>query len=75
LKVKAVLRAMTKLLRMRDSSVVRFSVTPSAKYSWLESPERFLNGRTMIDRRGGTDFSGVWTILGFASAGLPTSSE
>jgi hypothetical protein len=31
LKVKAVLRAMTKLLRMRDSSVVRLSVTPSAK--------------------------------------------
>ena len=31
LKVKAVLRAMTKLPRMRESSVVRFSVTPSAK--------------------------------------------
>ena len=31
LKVKAVLRAMTKLSRMRDKSVVRFSVMPSAK--------------------------------------------
>ena len=31
LKVNAVLRATTKLLRMRDRSVVRFSVMPSAK--------------------------------------------
>jgi hypothetical protein len=31
LKVKAVLRAMTKLSRMRARSVVRFSVMPSAK--------------------------------------------
>jgi hypothetical protein len=31
LKVKAVLRPITKLLRMRDKSVVRFSVMPSAK--------------------------------------------
>jgi hypothetical protein len=29
--VKAVLRAMTKLSRMRESSVVKFSVIPSAK--------------------------------------------
>jgi hypothetical protein len=31
IQAKAVLRAITKLLRMRDRSVVRFSVMPSAK--------------------------------------------
>src|ERR1700722_18718685 len=48
LKVKAVLRAMTKLLWRRDSSVVRFSVT---KYSWAGSLERLVKGSTRMDSR------------------------
>src|SRR5439155_7946112 len=50
--VKAVLRAMTKLPEIRERSVVRFSVIPSAKYSWSGSRERFSNGSTMTDSRG-----------------------
>src|ERR1700691_4044301 len=47
----AVERAITKLTRIRDSAVVRFSVTPSAKYSCAGSPERFVNGSTTTERR------------------------
>src|SRR6266478_1607801 len=42
---------MTKLPEIRERSVVRFSVIPSAKYSWSGSRERFSNGRTTIDSR------------------------
>ena len=63
------LRAITKLLRMRDKSVVRFSVTPSAKYSWLGSLERFLKGKTTIERRGGADFSGPGVGAGLRRGG------
>src|SRR5262245_18024178 len=38
---------------MRERSVVRSSVMPSAKYSWSGSFDRLLKGRTTIDRRGG----------------------
>src|SRR6516162_5244767 len=37
---------------MRDRSVVRSSVMPSAKYSWSGSLDRFSNGNTTNDRRG-----------------------
>ena len=37
---------------MRDRSVVRSSVMPSARYSWPGSPLRLLNGSTTIDSRG-----------------------
>src|SRR5215472_17543775 len=48
--VKAVARATTKLPgRARERSVIRLSVIPSAKYSWLASPLRLANGRTTID--------------------------
>src|SRR5215469_11097519 len=38
---------------MRERSVVRSSVIPSAKYCWSGSLLRFANGSTTIDRRGG----------------------
>src|SRR5215472_9285311 len=50
--MKAVLRAITKLPEIRDRSVVRSSVMPSAKYSWSGSRDRFSNGNTTNDRRG-----------------------
>ena len=52
-----VLRAITKEPLTRDKSVVRLSVTPSTKYSCSLSPPILANGKTMIDRRGGSDFS------------------
>src|SRR6267143_2171993 len=42
---------MTKLPEIRERSVVRFSVIPSAKYSCSGSCERFSNGKTTIDSR------------------------
>src|SRR5215472_15702762 len=68
--MKAVLRAITKLPEIRDRSVVRSSVMPSAKYSWSGSRDRFSNGSTTNDSRGigiaGTDeicgfTEGAWT--------------
>src|SRR5271166_1554060 len=35
---------------MRESSVVRLSVIPSAKQSWAGSPDRLANGSTTIER-------------------------
>src|SRR5271169_3700135 len=58
---------------MRVRSVVRSSVTPSAKYSCSGSFDRLAKGRTTIDRRGGgfaagpvtvaqlCEFAGAWT--------------
>src|SRR5215469_15984722 len=40
------------MLAIRDRSVVRFSVTPSAKYCWSGSLLRLVKGSTTIDRRG-----------------------
>src|SRR5580700_9486829 len=48
----AVLREMTKLPEIRERSVVRSSVMPSAKYCWLGSLLRLAKGSTTIDRRG-----------------------
>src|SRR6516162_3029566 len=49
---------MTKLPEIRDRSLVKSSVIPSAKYSWSGSFDRLLKGRTTIDRRAG-DLSSV----------------
>src|ERR1700719_593916 len=43
---------MTKLLMIRDRSVVRSSVIASTKYSCSGSFDRFAKGSTTIDRRG-----------------------
>src|SRR6266851_4695507 len=53
--VKAVLREITKLPVIRDRSVVRSSVTPSAKYCCSRSSLRLAKGSTTIDRRGAAD--------------------
>src|SRR5215472_11741886 len=45
---------MTKLPEIRERSVVRSSLMPSAKYSWSGSLLRFVNGSTTIDSRGAT---------------------
>jgi hypothetical protein len=50
--VKAVLRPITNMPPMRDRSVVRSSVIPSAKYCCSRSSLRFVKGSTTIDRRG-----------------------
>jgi len=44
---------MTKLPPIRDRSVVRSSVIPSARYSWSGSLLRLVKGSTTIDRGGG----------------------
>src|SRR5262245_3220094 len=54
---------------MRDRSVVRSSVSPSAKYSWSASRAVFAKGSTTMDSRGGLDgiggsAAGVSRILG-----------
>jgi hypothetical protein len=45
----AEVREMTRKELNCASSVISASVMPSAKYSWLGSPERFSNGRTTIE--------------------------
>jgi hypothetical protein len=42
---------------MRERSVVRLSVTPSAKYSCSGSPPILAKGSTTMERRGETDFA------------------
>src|ERR1700730_506479 len=67
--MNAVLRAITKLPEIRDRSVVRSSVIPSAKYSWSGSFDRLAKGRTTIDSRGadfaaGADGLGTLAVTG-----------
>src|SRR6516164_4912292 len=50
--MNAVLRAITNMSVIRDRSVVRSSVIPSAKYCWSGSLLRLAKGSTVIDRRG-----------------------
>src|SRR5262249_36050898 len=47
---------------MRDRSVVRSSVTPSAKYCRSGSSLRFVNGRTTIDSRGAAAGGGLESV-------------
>src|SRR6516225_71770 len=66
--VNAVLREITKLLPIRDRSVVTSSVIPSAKYCWSGSLLRLANGRTTIDRRGAA--RGCAMVVVVATAGV-----
>jgi hypothetical protein len=52
--VNAVLREITNTPAIRDRSVVKSSVIPSAKYCCSGSLPRLANGSTTIDRRGAT---------------------
>src|SRR5215472_11583839 len=52
--VTAVLREITNMPAIRDRSVLRSSVIPSAKYCWVGSLLRLANGSTTIERRGAT---------------------
>jgi hypothetical protein len=52
--VNAVLRKITNMCAMRDRSVVRSSVMPSARYCWSGSLLRLPKGSTTIDKRGVT---------------------
>src|SRR5712671_1793323 len=52
--MKAVLREITNIPEIRDRSVVRSSVIPSAKYRCSGSLLRLTNGNTTIERRGAT---------------------
>src|ERR1700737_2043084 len=67
--MNAVLRAITKLPEIRDRSVVRSSVTPSAKYSWSGSFDRFAKGSTTKDKRGAGVLATAGRICGLAAAG------
>src|ERR1700730_9438258 len=73
--MNAVLRAMTKLPEIRERSVVRSSVIPSAKYSWSGSFDRLLKGRTTIDTRGAdlASAAGGRDALGAAEVWIDTS--
>ena len=57
---------------MRERSVVRLSVTPSTKCSCSGPPPILANGKTTIERRGGTDFQALRVGADFARAGWPT---
>src|SRR4029077_14678993 len=48
-----------KLFEIRDRSVVKSSVIPSAKYCWSGSLLRLAKGRTTIDSRGATSGSEI----------------
>jgi len=64
--VNAVLREITSISGIRDRSVVRSSVMPSAKYCCSGSLLRLVNGNTTIDRRGaasGGEIGGVGRAL------------
>src|SRR5215469_2402092 len=57
--VNTVLREITNMPAIRDKSVVRSSVMPSAKYCWSGSLPRLANGKTTIDSRGATAGWGI----------------
>src|ERR1700730_1085454 len=83
--VNAVWREITSMCAIRDRSVVRSSVMPSAKYCWSGSLLRLVKGSTTIDRRGAMSgctiefaAAAVATEVGDAvawSAGFPARQE
>src|SRR5438128_857770 len=73
--VKAVVRAITKLPSIRERSVVRSSAMPSTKYSWSGSFDRFVNGKTTIDRRGARLIALAGVICGLAGVCVDTVGE
>src|SRR4029077_1297927 len=68
---------MTKLPEIRDRSVVKSSVMPSAKYSCSGSFDRFAKGSTTIDRRGAVVLAMAGVSCGpvAAGAGVATVGE
>jgi hypothetical protein len=62
--VKAVLREITSTPAIRDRSVVRSSVIPSAKYCCSGSLLKLVNGNTTIDIRGAAMGVGRATVDG-----------
>src|ERR1700736_1388818 len=54
---------------IRDRSVVRSSVIPSAKYCWSGSLLRLANGSTTIDRCGATKGCEIDVAAGATAAG------
>src|SRR6266542_407649 len=67
---------MTKLPEMRERSVVKSSVTASAKYSCSGSFDRFVKGSTTIDSRGtGFIFAEAGTLCGLAGAWTAAGGE
>src|SRR6516225_2595082 len=67
--VNAVLREITSMWLIRDRSVVRSSVIPSAKYCCSGSLLRLANGSTTIDRRGATKGCGIGVAVAALTAG------
>src|SRR5260370_11298466 len=53
----------------RDRSVVRSSLSPSAKYCWLGSLLRLVKGSTTIDSRGATRGWGIDVAVAATVAG------
>src|ERR1051325_10976541 len=62
------------MLDMRDKSVVKFSVIPSAKYCCSGSLLRLPNGRTTIDRRGAAFASEAGEFWALVTAGAWAST-
>src|SRR5215813_2577276 len=58
-----------KLPEIRERSVVRSSVSPSAKYSWSGSFDRLEKGRTTIDNRWARFVSGTGELGAPATTG------
>jgi len=73
--VKAVLREITNMSAIRDRSVVRSSVIPSAKYCWSRSSLRLVKGSTTIERRGATAARGIDKASGSLAAGKSTTAS
>jgi hypothetical protein len=55
---------------IRDRSLVRSSVIPSAKYCWSGSLLRLVNGSTTIDRRGATSGCEIKAAAGAVGIGV-----
>src|SRR5215831_11803566 len=65
---------MTKLPEIRERSVVRSSVMPSAKYSCSGSFDKLAKGKTTIERRGAGSASGAGGRCALAAAGAWTGT-
>src|SRR6185503_6035743 len=63
------LREITSMPAIRDKSVVRSSVIPSARYCCSGSLLRLANGSTTIDRRGATRGCGFGVTAAATTAG------
>src|SRR6267378_548859 len=66
--------ANTELPEIRERSVVRSPVIPSAKYSCSGSLDKLAKGRTTNDKRGAGVLATVDGTCGFATAGAWTAT-